>query len=70
VNRTLTLCHETPGLAFPIQLLQAGPDDFTVIYGKQVRTGLTYARAASEYGEAIFHALACDGKLDNSKGEA
>jgi hypothetical protein len=66
---TTTICHETPGLAFPIQLLQAGPDDFTVIYGKQVRTHLTYARAAHEYGEAIMHALACDGKLDNSHEE-
>ena len=38
---------------------------FTVTYGLQVKQNLTYAEAARELGECIFHALACDGKLDN-----
>lgn len=64
------LCHETKGLAFPVKLYQTGVDRFTVVYGKQVRTGLDYGHAASEYGLSIMHALACDGKLDNrARGE-
>ncbi len=51
---------------FPIELSQRGPDDFCVIYGKQVKASLNYAQAAAEYGECIFHSLACAGKLDNN----
>jgi hypothetical protein len=53
-------------LAYPIEVLQAGKDNFTVIYGKQIRTHLTYSQAAKAFGESVFHALACDQKLDNS----
>lgn len=60
-----TLCHELAIAGFPIQLWQEGKDNFKVIYGKQVKANLTYARAAAEYGECIMHALACDGVLDN-----
>ena len=38
---------------------------FTVTYGKQVQSNLPYARAAVEFGRCFFHALACQGKLDN-----
>lgn len=38
---------------------------FTVTYGLQRKTMLTYADAARELGECIFHHLACDGMLDN-----
>lgn len=38
---------------------------FRVTYWKQVKSNLTYAEAAHELGECIFHALACDSKLDN-----
>lgn len=65
-----TTCHEIGDLAFPIRLEQTGVDRFTVTYGKQVKRGLTYNDAALEYGAAIMHALACDGKLDNrERGE-
>jgi hypothetical protein len=37
---------------------------FRVTYGAQVRSGLSYAQAAKEYGECVFHSLACAGKLD------
>lgn len=60
-----TLYHETTGLAFPVQLSQDGKDQFTVRYGLQTKTDLTYAQAATEYGACIMHALACDGKIDN-----
>ena len=60
------LCYETSIIAeWPIRLLQCGIDSFT--YGKQVKQGLNYSRAASELGACIMHALACDGKLDNSE---
>ncbi len=66
----MKLCHETKGLAFPIELLQQGKDRFTVRYGKQVKKELNYAEAAAEYGACIMHALACDGLLDNrQRGE-
>lgn len=38
---------------------------FTVSYGVQVKTGLTYARAARELGECMFHHLACESLLNN-----
>jgi hypothetical protein len=60
------VCDERDDLAFKVALLQLGPDNFTVVYGKQVKPGLTYAKAAYEYGCAVMHALACEGKLDNS----
>lgn len=55
----------TLNLAFPVTLSQEDFDSFTVQYGKQVKTGLNYADAASELGACIMHALACDGHLDN-----
>lgn len=53
----------------PIQLTQQGPDDFTVIYGLQTKSGLSYSRAASELGACIMHYCACEGSLDNSEIE-
>lgn len=38
---------------------------FSVAYGLQVKAGLTYARAAKELGECIFHHLACESELNN-----
>lgn len=38
---------------------------FTVTYGAEVTPNLTYARAAKELGECIFHHLACESILDN-----
>jgi len=65
--RKSTVCFDLTDLAFPVTLTQQGPDKFTVTYGLQVRDKLTYTRAAMELGAAIMHALACDGKLDNSE---
>lgn len=36
-----------------------------VTYGEQVSDNLTYSRAATEFGLWFFHALACEGKLNN-----
>jgi hypothetical protein len=40
---------------------------FRVTYGAQVRDNLTYTEAAKEYGLCVFHALACDGELNNER---
>lgn len=61
-----TVCLELPDLAFGIRLEQDGPDDFRVVYGKQIDERLNYENAAQRLGEAIMHALACDARLDNS----
>lgn len=51
-------------------LTQQGRDRFTVTYGRQVKSGLTYAAAAAELGACIMHRAACEGTLDNRhKGE-
>lgn len=51
----------------PVELKQSarkrGRWQFTVVYGKQVRSGLSYAEAVGEYGKCVFHSLACAGKL-------
>lgn len=58
-------CWRLESLGCPIVLSQRAPDDFTVVYGLQVRDGLTYDDACAELGMAIMHALACNGKVDN-----
>ena len=58
------LLDERADLPFGVRLYQTGRDRFTVEYGKQIKDGLRYAAAAREYGECVFHALACNGDLD------
>jgi len=59
------------GVAFPIQVEQseAKGKRFHVRYGLQVWVGLGYADAAKQLGECLFHALACEGMLDNEGAE-
>lgn len=53
-----------------VTLQQRGKDNFAVRYGKEVHADMSYAFAASKFGEALMHQLACDGALDNRmKGE-
>ncbi len=59
-------CFTLDSMGCPIKLGQQGPDNFTVTYGKQVDSNLTYGDACSKLGQAILHALACAGKIDNS----
>jgi hypothetical protein len=53
------------GFGWPIKVEQSAKGAFRVTYGKQVKANLDYAAAAHELGECIFHALACEGNLDN-----
>lgn len=62
----MNTCIELTDLAFPIKVEQYANARFKVTYGKQVSDRLTYERACAEFGACVFHALACDGKLDNS----
>jgi hypothetical protein len=48
-----------------VTLFQNGVDSFTVVYGKQIKKGLTYATAAEELGSCLMHQAACEGTLDN-----
>lgn len=61
-----TLCTQVG----KVTLQQRGKDNFLVRYGKQVKAGLSYSRAAAEFGACVMHELACEGQLDNrAKGE-
>ena len=42
-----------------------GQRRFRVQYGSQVRDRLTWEEAAAEFGECVFHALACNGDIRN-----
>jgi hypothetical protein len=58
---------ETNEFAFPIKVEQHDGRKalFKVTYGLQSRHHLTYLSAATELGLIMFHALACEGKLNN-----
>lgn len=59
---TVTVEHQ-----YPVTVVQDISDAalFTVTYGKQIKDRLRYAEAAKEFGECVFHALACNGQLNN-----
>lgn len=59
-------CYEAKIAGFPVKIEQSD-NRFTVTYGKQVRRGLSYVDAAREFGLCVFHALACDGALNNEE---
>jgi hypothetical protein len=66
--KTVTCLHlfnNGPGAMSGVKLDQTGIDRFTVTYGLQVKKGLNYGQAATEFGECVFHALACNSRLDN-----
>lgn len=64
------VCDIRTDLGATIKLIQAGVNRFEVHYGKQVDEDLDYEQAAAKYGEAVMHALACEGRLDNrERGE-
>lgn len=59
---------ELTEIPFGVTVEQRGKNgSFRVTYGKQVKSNLSYADAAREFGECVFHALACDGKLGNDQ---
>jgi hypothetical protein len=60
-----TVYSEVVGLGWTLIVKQAANGEFSVKYGKQVRKNLSYEQAAKEFGECYFHALACQGNLNN-----
>ena len=60
-------CFELKDLPFGIKVEQEENRKarFRITYGLQVKPYLTYRQAAHELGECIFHALACEGRLNN-----
>lgn len=52
---------------YPVTIEQWDNGKFRIKYGAQVKDGLTYGEAVSEYGACVFHSLACAGKLDNGE---
>jgi len=58
-----TKIFETELAGFPITVTQDSKTKFTVTYGKEVKSNLNYILAAEKLGYAIFHALACEGKI-------
>lgn len=53
---------------YAVVLLQTG-NKYAVQYGKQLDEGLTYEKAAAKIGEAVMHALQCEGKLIETRME-
>lgn len=62
--RTILKVEDLP---FPIKVEQREDKQkrFKVTYGKEVRDGLSYVDAAKAFGLCYFHALACEGTLNN-----
>lgn len=60
-----TIIFETNDTGYPVTVRQAADRTFSVQYGKQLRTNLSYAEAAQELGSCIFHGLACESKIED-----
>lgn len=60
-------CYSMPDLDVHLDQSESKTGLFKVTYGLQIKSGLTYVEAAHEFGECVFHALACESKLDNEK---
>jgi len=54
-----------PQFAIKMAQNKGGKRLFNVTYGQSAYVGLSYAEAAETLGECVFHALACDGKINN-----
>lgn len=48
-----------------IIMRQHGLDRFSVQYGLQKKFGLSYDKAALEFGVCVMHYEACEGRLDD-----
>lgn len=60
-----TFVVEFDDVPFGVKIEQTSKHRFTITYGQRITCNLSYAEAAKEFGECMFHALACDGKLEN-----
>jgi hypothetical protein len=67
VSARYTIRHSQGESTFgTLTIAQRGQNGlFRVTYGLQVKEGLTYEQAAHEFGECLFHWLACEAKIGN-----
>ena len=59
------IIFETDDAGYPITVRQAADRTFSVQYGKQLKSNLSYDEAAQELGFCIFHGLACESKIED-----
>ena len=64
------VCHQITDLEYKLTLYQGMDGLFTVEYGKQIISGLTYRKAAEQYGYCIMHTLGCGSIISDSEEEA
>lgn len=62
----MKLVHTFVDGDYPVVLCQNSKKLFSVVYGTHIKQRLTYSEACIEYGECVFHSLACAGKLESS----
>lgn len=48
-----------------VSMVQQQKKSFAVVYGLQVKTGLSYPEAATEFGLCVMHQAACESLLDS-----
>ena len=60
----MRLVHRFTDGDHPVELYQNTPNTFKVVYGNHSRRGLSYEEAAREYGQCVFHSLACADKME------
>lgn len=48
-----------------VSLYQTGVGAFEVIYGKQIKSNLSYLKAAEEFGLCVIHSAQCGGFIED-----
>ena len=56
--------YEVTDLDCHVRLIKVARDNFTVVYGTEHKTNLSYVKAAYEFGAAVLHSAQCAGRLD------
>ena len=60
-----TIIFETTVAGYTIMLLQNPDRTFSTRYGKEFKTNLSYAEAATELGYILMHGFTCEGKIED-----
>lgn len=63
----LVVEHREPG-QFPVTVHQRADGLFKVEYGAEETDWVRYVDAARAFGQCVFHAVACTGKIVTSPG--
>lgn len=61
-----TLIVTVDDLDHSVSLYQTAIGTFEVVYGKQVKSNLSYLQAAEEFGLCIMHSAQCGGYIEES----